>query len=91
MFAARDAALVAVGHALDVHHFLVIRAVVVHHRQQRDLVMRRRPQHAGRVEQVAVALDVHRQPAVLLVGQRAAHGRRRAVADAAPPESPRCW
>ena len=79
---ARDAALVAVGHPLDVHHLLVIGAVVVHHGQQRDLVMRGGPQHAGRVQQVAVALDVHRQPPVLPVGQRAADRRRRAVADA---------
>ena len=43
---------------LHVHHFLVVGAVVVHHREQRDPVLRRGPQHAGRVHQVAVALDV---------------------------------
>jgi hypothetical protein len=32
---ARDAALMAIGHALQVHQLLVIRAVVVHHREQR--------------------------------------------------------
>ncbi len=45
-------------------------------------MMRRGPEHAGRVEHVAVALDVHRQAPVLLVGERAAHRGRRPVADA---------
>src|SRR3974390_1044790 len=39
----------------------MIAAVVVHHVEQRNLVMRRSPQHAGREHQVAVALDVDRQ------------------------------
>ena len=79
---ARDAAVVPVGHALQVHDLLVIRAVVVHHREQRNPVMRRRPPHAGRVHEVAVALNRHRQPAVLLVRERGADRRGRAVADA---------
>ena len=54
---ARDAAIVPVGHALQVHDFLVIRAVVVHHRQDGDPVVCRRPQHSWRIHQVAVALD----------------------------------
>ena len=55
----------AVGHALHVHDLLVIGAVVVHDAQQRNLVMRRGPQHAGRVHQVAVGLDADREAAVL--------------------------
>ena len=39
-------ALMPVRHAHDVHRFLVIRAVVVHDAQQRDVVMRRGPEHA---------------------------------------------
>ena len=54
----------ALRHPLDVHHFLVIRAVVVHHAQQRDAVVRRRPERARRVHQIAVGLDAHREPAV---------------------------
>src|SRR5262249_26274471 len=46
-----------VGQALDVHHLLVIAAVVVHDREQWDLVARRGPQHARCVHQVAVGLD----------------------------------
>src|SRR5262245_10397252 len=34
-----DAALAAQSHALQVHDFLVIRAIVMHHRKQRNLVM----------------------------------------------------
>ena len=90
MPAAIDAAIVAVRHALHVHHFLVVGAVVVHDAQQRNAVMRRGPQHAGRVHQVAVVLDVDRQPAVLLVGERRAHRRRRAVADAGAARCRRC-
>ena len=69
-----------VGHALDVHEFLVIRAVVVHHHEQWDVMMRRGPQYAGGVHQIAVAIDAHRQPPVFLVRQRGADRRRRAVA-----------
>ena len=71
-----------VGHALDVHDFLVIGAVVVHHRQQRNPVMRRGPQDAGRVHQIAVGLDADDEASVLLVRERRADGRRSAVADA---------
>ena len=63
------AALPPVGHALQVHHFLVIRAVVVHHGQQRNAVVRRRPPHPRRKHEVAVALDRDREPPALLVGQ----------------------
>ena len=38
-----DTALAAIGHALQVHDLLVIGAVVVHHDQHRDAVMRGRP------------------------------------------------
>ena len=43
--------------ALEPHHFLVIGAIVLHDDQQRNLVMRRGPQRAGRHHQVAVGLD----------------------------------
>ena len=49
---------------------------------KRDAVMRRRPQHAGRVVEVAIALNVHRQAAMLAIRQRRAHRRRCSVADA---------
>jgi hypothetical protein len=42
----RNAALVASGHALHVHHFLMIGAVVVHYAQQRNAVMRCGPKNA---------------------------------------------
>ena len=69
-------------HDLHVHQLLMIGAVIVHDVQQRNLVMRRGPQDAGSVVQIAVALDVHAQASVLLVRQRCADGGRRAVADA---------
>ncbi len=64
------------------HHFLVVAAVVVHHGELRDLVLCRRPQHARRIHQVAVGLDVDRDAAEVAVGERGAHRGRRAVADA---------
>src|SRR5260370_18564132 len=60
----------------------MIGAVVVHHREQRDLVMGRGPQHSRSVVQVAVALNADRQPAVLLIGEGCAHSRGSLVADA---------
>ena len=45
-----DSAIVAIGHALQVHDLLVIGAVVVHHGEQRNPVMRRRPPDAGRIQ-----------------------------------------
>ncbi len=77
-----DAAIGTRGHVREIHRLLMIGAVVVHDGQQRDAVMRRRPQHARRVVQVAVALNIHRQAAMLAIRQRRAHRRRRAVADA---------
>ena len=44
--------------------------------------MRGGPQHAGRVVEIAVGLDVDGQAAVLAVRQRRAHRGRRAIADA---------
>jgi len=65
--AGRHAPIVPVREPLDVHHFLVIGTVVVHHREQRDLVMGGGPEHAGRIHQVAVILDADAQPAVFAV------------------------
>src|SRR5215831_3932388 len=75
-------AVAEVGQALDVHDLLVIAAVVVHHREQRDLVLRRGPQHARCVHEVAVGLDADGEAAEVAVGKRGTHRRRRAVADA---------
>ena len=85
-----DAAARAVRHALHLHQLLVIGAIIVHHREKRNVVMRRSPQHARRVHQVAIVLNIHREAAVFLVGQRRAHCRRRAVADAASRLRRRC-
>ena len=70
------------GHVLHVHQLLMIRAIVVHDVQHRNAMMRGRPENAGGVVQIAVALDVDADAAVLLVGQRRAHRGRSAVADA---------
>ena len=34
-----DAAIVSIGHALQVHHFLMIGTIIVHYGQQRDAVV----------------------------------------------------
>ena len=68
--AALAAAVVPVRHALEVHELLVVRAVVVHHREQRDLVLGGGPQHAGRVHEVAVGLDADRKPPEVAVGDK---------------------
>ena len=86
----RDAALVPIRHPLDVHDLLMVRAVVVHQGEQRDLVMRGRPPDTRRVEEVAVALNVHRDSALLLVGERTAHGGWRARSRRPRPRSRRC-
>ena len=83
-----DAPLVLVGHALYVHELLMVAAVVVHHAQQRNPVMRGGPQDTGRVHQVAVILDGDAQTAVFPVRQRGSGRRGRTVADAAPPDPP---
>jgi hypothetical protein len=53
----RYAAVVARGHALHMHHFLMIGAIVVHHAQQGNAMMGGGPEHAGRVHEIAVILD----------------------------------
>ena len=45
------------GHFLQMHDLLVIGAIVVHHHQQRDLMVRRGPERARCVHQIAVAFD----------------------------------
>src|SRR5262245_16389606 len=75
-------AVAEVGQALDVHDLLVIAAVVVHHRKQRDLVLRGGPQHARCVHEVAVGLDADGEAAEVAIGERGTHRRRRAVTDA---------
>src|SRR3954471_1806400 len=53
-----DTAAAAVGRALDSHHLLVVRAIVMHERQNRDAVMGGGPQDAGRVHHVPIRLDI---------------------------------
>ena len=78
-----DAAIVAVGHALHVHHFFVVRAIVVHHAQHRNAMMRRCPQHCRSEEQVAVILNADGQAAILFICERSAHRCGGVVSDAA--------
>src|SRR5580692_9409840 len=75
-----DAALVPVGHALHVHHFLMVRAVVVHHAEQGDAVMRGGPQDSVGIHEVAVILDAHAKATVLTMSQCGADGSRCSVA-----------
>ena len=72
-------AIATARHLLNEHHLLVIRAIVVHERQQRDLVVNRRPENARRIVQIAVGLNVDRESTVPSVGQRGADRRRGAV------------
>src|ERR1700730_9280878 len=76
-----DAAVMPVGHDLHLHHFLMIAAIIVHHAEQRNLVMRGGPEDAGRVHQIAVTLDIYREAAVFAIGERGADGGGRTVAN----------
>ncbi len=69
-----------VGHALDVHEFLVVRAIVLHDLQERNMVMGHGPQNSRGIHHVSVTVDADGQPAMLLVRKRGARGSRRAVA-----------
>ena len=71
------------GHPLHEHYLRMVAAVVMHDGQQRNLVMRCRPQHAGRVVHIAIGLNVDGQPSIFPVCKRSTHGSRRVVADAA--------
>ena len=53
----------------------------MHHVQHRDLVMRRGPQHSGRVVQIAVALNIDGQASMLFVGESRAYRGGRLIAD----------
>ena len=79
--AVRDAAAVPVGHDLDLHNLLMVRAVVVHDAQERDFVMRRRPQDSWGVHQIAIVLNIDGQAAILPVCERSAYRGWRAVSD----------
>jgi hypothetical protein len=61
----------------------VIAAVIVHDRQQRNLVMGRGPQNTRGVVQIAVGLNVDGQAAVLAICKSCADRRRSVVADTA--------
>ena len=64
----------AVGHTLEVHDFLMIRTVVVHHEQHRNAMVRRSPKCARCHHEVAVILNAHAEPAVLTMRQRVKGG-----------------
>ena len=56
--------------------------VVMHDRQQRQVMIRSGPQAPGAHHQVAVLLDVDRDPAVLFIRDGGSNRSRRAIADA---------
>ncbi len=66
----RDPALPPIGHALEMHHFLMIGPVVVHHEQNWDAMMRSCPEWPRGIHEIAVILDADAQSAVLLVRKR---------------------
>src|SRR5260370_35660884 len=78
-----DSAIVPVGHPLHVHQLFVIRPIIVHDAQQRNAMMRRRPQHRRHKHKIAVILNTHREAALLPVRQRRAQPGRRVVSNAA--------
>src|SRR5882757_1746054 len=78
----RNSAVMPVRHALDVHEFLMVAAIVVHDAEKRDLVVRRGPQNPGGVHQVPIALDGNSEAAVFFVGEGRAQRGRGSVADA---------
>ena len=77
-----DAAIVLVGHALQLHDLLMIRAVVVHHGEQRDAMMRGGPQDSVSHHQIAVGLNGNAEPAMFLVGDGGSQRGRRKITDA---------
>src|SRR6185437_11319447 len=72
----------AVRHRLEMHHFLEVEAIVVHHHQDRNFVLGRGPERARRDHEVAIADDRHGKPAMLAVGERRADRAAAAIADA---------
>src|SRR5262245_39370106 len=70
------------GESLHMHELLVVAAVVVHHGEKWDFVLRSGPQHAWCVHQVAVRLNADREPTEIAVGERRSNRGRGAVANA---------
>ena len=66
------AAAVSRRHGDQIHVFLMIRAVVLHDVEHRDLMMSGCPQRARAEHEVAVAVERECETAVLLVGERRA-------------------
>jgi hypothetical protein len=62
--------------------FLVEGVIVVHHDEQRDAVMRERPQDAARHQQIAVRLDADAESSMFAVRESRTGRCRRGVADA---------
>src|SRR5260221_5520834 len=69
-------------HTLHVHRFLVIATIVVHDREQRNLVLDGGPQHARSEHHVTVGLEVHREATECAISQRRADAGRGVVTDA---------
>src|SRR6185503_19483952 len=76
-----DAALMSIGHPLDVHDLLMVGAVVVHHAQEWNPVMRGGPQRSRGVHEVTVILNADAQPAMLPMSERRAHRNRQPASD----------
>src|SRR5690242_20254442 len=68
------------AHVLHEHQFLMPSAVVMHDCQHRQLVMDGRPEHAGSVIEIAVALNIDDDAIAALCGERSSHRSRSAVA-----------
>src|SRR5262249_24474547 len=74
-----DPSIVPVCHALEMHHLLMVGTVIVHHAQQTDTVMSCGPEHARRVHEISVILDIHRQTPILLVCEGCSNSRWSAI------------
>src|SRR4029077_10557901 len=75
-------AIAKIGNPLDVHDLLMIAAIVVHYRKQRNFMSCRGPEHTWRVHEVAVGLNRNREAAEIAVRRSRATCRRRSIANA---------
>src|SRR6185436_7907054 len=57
------------AHVFDKHQFLMPRAVVMHDREHRQLMMHRSPQHTRRIVQIAIGLNIDDNPISAFCGQ----------------------
>src|SRR5947207_1922491 len=75
----RGAPLITICHSLQVHQFLVIRAIVPHDEEQWNRMMRRSPESAWRVHHVAVVLHFDDETAVFAMRKGGTDRRRRTM------------